>query len=48
MHSKDKSGAKVELRKIRAEASEQRAVEQAKATVSLPTTEKTINGKVDI
>lgn len=43
---KDKSGAEVDLRKIRAEAAARRAVEQAKATESLPTTGKTIKGEV--
>lgn len=42
---KDKSGAEVDLRKIRAEAAARRAVEQAKATASLPTTGKTIKGE---
>lgn len=48
---KDKSGEEVDLRKIRAEAAARRAVEQAKATASLPTTGKTIKGdevKVDL
>lgn len=42
---KDKSGAEVDLRKIRAEAAARRAVEQAKVTASLPTTGKTIKGE---
>lgn len=42
---KDKSGAEVDLRKIRAEAAARRAVEQAKATAALPTTGKTIKGE---
>ena len=48
---KDKSGAEVDLRKIRAEAAARRAAEQAKATEHLPTTGKTIKGeevKVDL
>ena len=42
---KDKSGAEVDLRKIRAEAAARRAAEQAKATAALPTTGKTIKGE---
>lgn len=42
---KDKSGAEVDLRKMRAEAAARRAVEQAKATAALPTTGKTIKGE---
>mmetsp|Transcript_5006 Transcript_5006/g.9306 ORF Transcript_5006/g.9306 Transcript_5006/m.9306 type:complete len:416 (+) Transcript_5006:115-1362(+) len=42
---KDKSGAEVDLRKIRAEAAARRAAEQAKLTASLPTTGKTIKGE---
>ncbi|KAL7554584.1 hypothetical protein ACHAWF_018067 [Thalassiosira exigua] len=41
---KDKSGAEVDVRKIRAEAAARRAAERAKATASLPTTGKTIKG----
>ncbi|KAL7530606.1 hypothetical protein ACHAXR_003593 [Thalassiosira sp. AJA248-18] len=42
---KDKSGAEVDVRKIRAEAAARRAIEQAKVTASLPTTGKTIKGE---
>jgi ubiquitin fusion degradation protein 1 len=47
---KDKTGAEVDLRKIRAEAAARRAAEQARATAALPTVGKTIRGdevKVD-
>jgi len=43
---KDKSGAEVDVRKIRAEAAARRAAEMAKSTASLPTTGKTIKGEV--
>lgn len=43
---KDKSGAEVDLRKIRAEAAARRAAAAAKATASLPQTGKTIKGEV--
>lgn len=42
---KDKSGAEVDLRAIRAEAAARRAVEQARATATLPTVGKTIKGE---
>ena len=42
---KDKSGAEVDVRKMRAEAAARRAAEQAKAMAALPTTGKTIKGK---
>jgi ubiquitin fusion degradation protein 1 len=42
---KDKSGAEVDLRAIRAEAASLRAVEQARATAALPTVGKTIKGE---
>jgi ubiquitin fusion degradation protein 1 len=48
---KDKSGAEVDLRKVRAEAAARRAAEQAKAMAALPTVGKTIKGeevKMDI
>lgn len=42
---KDKTGAEVDLRKIRAEAAARRAAEQARATAALPTVGKTIRGE---
>lgn len=42
---KDRSGAEVDVRKIRAEAAARRAAEAARATASLPTTGKTIKGE---
>ena len=48
---KDKSGAEVDLRKIRAEAAARRVAEHARATAALPATGKTIKGeevKVDV
>lgn len=42
---KDKSGAEVDIRALRAEAAARRAVEQAKATASLPAAGKTIKGE---
>mmetsp|Transcript_17439 Transcript_17439/g.36585 ORF Transcript_17439/g.36585 Transcript_17439/m.36585 type:complete len:427 (-) Transcript_17439:270-1550(-) len=42
---KDKTGAEVDLRKLRAEAAARRAAEQAKAMAALPTTGKTIKGE---
>ena len=42
---KDKTGAEVDIRALRAEAAARRALEQAKATAALPTTGKTIKGE---
>jgi ubiquitin fusion degradation protein 1 len=42
---KDKTGAEVDLRKMRAEAAARRAAEQARATAALPTVGKTIRGE---
>jgi ubiquitin fusion degradation protein 1 len=42
---KDRTGAEVDLRKIRAEAAARRAAEQARATAALPTVGKTIRGE---